>query len=363
MLSFTQAYTVHLVEAAAIQTVLTQFPRAQIKTDDREPLRQFPDKHAATLALLTDGTPLQVMARDDEGRWVYVRVEGGVQEGWVAVASIINLDDLSGLPIQTISAEDILNNLDYWNFTPAMQRVFALGQSLGNRPDYFSKVGDSITVSRAYLYPFSYHVYNLTERYLYLQTALDFFNISEEHSKTAFREPSRAARGGWTTDNVLAEDYYYLCKAGDTRLSCEYRINQPASALIMIGTNDAVIMDPAHYAKNLRRIIETSFAMGVIPVISTIPAQPRNEVRVGRFNLIIVEVAQEYNIPLWNYWHAMEQLPNRGLSFDGVHPSAPPNEAGTTLFTDENLQYGYTLRNLMALHVLDLLLFDVMYAA
>lgn len=344
------------------QALLAEYPSAQVNTADREPLRQLPDKHAAVLALLTSATSLRVLARNDDGRWVYVRIDADVLEGWLPVPAISTTDDLSGLLIQPISAEDILNNLDYWNFTPAMQDVFALGQSLGNRVDYFSKVGDSITVNRGYLQPFAYGVYDLTERYLYLQTALDFFNVDADHPDSAFREPTRAAGVGWTTDDLLALDPYYLCGRNDTRLECEYHISKPASALIMIGTNDAVSMSVERYTDNLRQIVEISLKMGVIPVLSTLPSQPRNELQIDQFNLAIVQITQDYNIPLWNYWLALERLPDHGLSRDGIHPSSPPNDAGTTLFTDDYLQYGYTVRNLMALHVLDLLLFDVIYA-
>jgi hypothetical protein len=37
-----------------------------------------------------------------------------------------------------------------------------------------------------------------------------------------------------------------------------------------------------------------------------------------------------------------------------VHPSSPPN-GNAADFSAENLQYGYTVRNLGALHILDIL--------
>jgi hypothetical protein len=116
---------------------------------------------------------------------------------------------------------------------------------------------------------------------------------------------------------------------------------------------------PEKYEANMRRIIEISLEWGVIPVISTIPPQFERDDRVTAYNLILIELANEYDVPLWNYWLALQSLPNRGMSEDGVHPSAPPSNAGTTIFTEANLEYGFTVRNLMALEVLHLFLYNI----
>ena len=50
----------------------------------------------------------------------------------------------------------------------------------------------------------------------------------------------------------------------------------------------------------------------------------------------------------------METIPNQGLSSDGLHPSLPPDGAPGRFSTD-NLQYGYTVRNLTALQTLDVI--------
>jgi hypothetical protein len=97
--------------------------------------------------------------------------------------------------------------------------------------------------------------------------------------------------------------------------------------------------------------------------LSTLPARlvPGGE-RIEEFNQIIRNVALAYDVPLWDYASVMATLPNQGLSDDGVHPSLPPGPVtATTDFTPENLQYGYTLRNLMALQVLDQIWRQVIY--
>jgi hypothetical protein len=113
----------------------------------------------------------------------------------------------------------------------------------------------------------------------------------------------------------------------------------------------------------LRQIVEISINMGVIPVLSTLP--PKNidaeqERRVTAWNEVIRAVSIQYDVPLWDYYSTMKPLPNRGMSTDGLHPSVPPDGA-TGRFTAENLQYGFTVRNLNALQVLDALWKAVMY--
>jgi lysophospholipase L1-like esterase len=126
-------------------------------------------------------------------------------------------------------------------------------------------------------------------------------------------------------------------------------------ALIMIGTNDSGGVAPTEYAANLRRIIEISISMGVIPVISTIPPKhvdAWNNARVDEWNTIIRNMARQYDIPLWDYWLALQKAPNQGIGPDGIHPSAPPDGATGKLMGDY-LNYGYTIRNLTALKVLN----------
>jgi hypothetical protein len=173
---------------------------------------------------------------------------------------------------------------------------------------------------------------------------------------------SLAAKGGWSTFSVLAAslaDRTY-CRAGESPLVCEYRLIKPAVALIMLGTNDVLGTHDEAYLANLRRILGDTISLGILPVISTIPPFQRSghEARADQLNNLIVAVAQEQGVPVWNYWAALQSLPNHGMGPDGVHPSWAPDASD---FTPENLQYGSTMRNLTALQVLDALWRQVMY--
>ncbi len=325
-----------------------------------QPLYQFPDRQSTINGFYDARAAFHGLSVYTDGDWIYVRMDDDGAEGWLPQNIVTLAGDADTLPLRSVEPIEILLNAEYWNFSDQSHDIFLQGQELGNYPDTFSKVGDSITVNRAFLQPFGKGVYDISA-YPELQSALDFFNIDENHPITSYIQPTRAAGVGWTTRHLLEPDTDFLCARGDLRLTCEYRNTKPAFALIMIGTNDVVSIPIERYEQNLRRIVDISVAYGVVPVLSTIPPQRRQDDAVRAFNLKIIEVAQDYHIPVWNYWLGLQALPGNGMSQDGIHPSMPPNNAGTTNFTDEFLRYGYTLRNLMALNVLHLMLYQVMY--
>jgi hypothetical protein len=97
---------------------------------------------------------------------------------------------------------------------------------------------------------------------------------------------------------------------------------------------------PAEFETRMRLIIEYLINRGVIPVLSTIPnQQPKYSMRmtVRQVNVILERLAKEYDIPLWNYWKAVEPLDNHGLAGDNTHISPE----------------GFWMRNLTALQMLD----------
>lgn len=246
------------------------------------------------------------------------------------------------------------------NITPRAREIFLAGQARGNRADRFSKVGDSITIPPQFLALIDKGDYNL-RRYAALQATIDFFSATPVRNGSSFANQSLAAKFGWPTRQVLNPwAAGEICSSGEIPLECEYRLTQPAVALIMLGTNDVPSTPAAVYADALREIVEFSILRGVIPALSTIPSFNRagSEQRPRELNAIVVALALDYQIPLWDFWAATQHLPNHGLSGDGVHPAWGPAPAD---FTEDNLrQYGGAMRNLLALQMLDSLRTQVM---
>jgi len=221
--------------------------------------------------------------------------------------------------------------------------IYARGLELGNNSRAFSKIGDCEAVASWFLKDFDLgeRYYNLGE-YASLQSVIDYY-------KGSFERESLAAKAGFTAASALSALWAdpYKCEKGETPLECEYRVNKPVLAFIMLGTND--YNHRATFEPNLRKVVERSIELGVIPVLVT---KADNLEGDNSLNATIAAIANEYNVPLWNYWAAVQSLPNAGLQEDKAHLTWAPN-----LFDDpNNLLFAWPVRNLNALQTLELLM-------
>lgn len=325
-------------------------PDAQVMADTALRLRAAPTTESDILRLLEGATPLTVLGVTLEQDWLNVRVPDGTI-GWVSAEYVDVFIDLDAL--FPPSAGEVRLSADV---IAHIQQVYAQGQSLGNNPNVFAKVGDSITVSSLTLHPVGVGLYTLGD-YAYLQGVIDFYAAGETRDgRNAFNDESVAAGIGWTTYAVLDPEEADLefCLPGEMPLLCEYRLLRPSVALIMYGTNDIGVLESLQYRANLDRIVTLTEAQGIIPVLTTVPVRVDYEARTREFNQIVTEVALEHQIPLLDYGAAMQPLGLAGLDLDQVHPSPPPKGyEGAADFRESNLGYGYVVRNLTALQMLD----------
>jgi hypothetical protein len=163
----------------------------------------------------------------------------------------------------------------------------------------------------------------------------------------SFARESLAVKGGMNVAAVLSPlradaDY---CNTGESPLACEFRLYNPSFAIISM--EEAWSGEPEKYGKYMRQVIEYTAEQGILPVIAT---KADNLEGGDRINAIIAQLAWEYDIPLWNFWAAVQPLSGHGLIEDGFHLTH-----GNNFFFDVSLsgQTGYTLRNLTALQVID----------
>lgn len=221
-----------------------------------------------------------------------------------------------------------------------VEDIYALGQSLGNDPQAFAKVGDCGGSISWFLGPFEDgpNHYNLGE-YTYLQTLIDHFSGS-------FGRNSVAAQNGFTASSVFAPVWsdQSQCYPGETPLACEYRVLKPSFVFVMLGTNDR--WNIGAFEGNMREIIEYSINHGVVPILGTKADNFEGDESINR---IIARLAIEYEVPLWNFWRAVQPLPRHGLEKDEVHLTWGP----VNFDEPENLQMAWPVRNLTALQALD----------
>jgi hypothetical protein len=236
----------------------------------------------------------------------------------------------------------------------AMRAVYLRGLAAGNRAAVFVKVGDSITQSGSFLWDYG-PTSALTRwsfgAYSDFEPPRAYFNatlVDERHS--SFDRESLAADSGWTSTRALAADAMLLRQ--------ELSTLRPSIALIMLGSGDVDVNEVSVFRANLTRVVQIVLAANVIPVLSTIPRRTNSattRMMWPFFVEAIREVAAAQQVPLQDYWIAMEPLPGNGLSEDGEHPSVyrlPSGHAEPTDFTPAGLAYGYNVRNLQTLATL-----------
>ncbi len=217
--------------------------------------------------------------------------------------------------------------------------IFEQGRQLGNNPRAFSKIGDCGSTPAWFLGDFDRGpaFYDLGP-YTGVQPVIDYYQGS-------FARTSLAARAGFNASALFATLWAdrSFCNANEAPLACEYRVQRPSLAFIMLGTNDH--WHPEEFEPQMRRIIEYSIAAGVIPILST---KADNAEKDWSINATIARLAQEYDIPLWNFWGAVHTLPNGGLQEDLAHLTW----SGNDFSNPETLRKAWPNRNLGALQML-----------
>ena len=226
--------------------------------------------------------------------------------------------------------------------------IYQHGIRLGNNPHAFSKIGDCQSITTYFLSYFDTpRLYNLGE-YSAFQQTIDWYAGS-------FSRESQAVKGGFNAAAILSplRADPKLCNTNENPIQCEFRLNRPSIAIISL--EEWWAGHPENYEFYIRQIIEYAIAQGVVPIIAT---KADNLEGNHLINQTIANLAQEYNIPLWNFWAAVQILPNHGLitlnssgETDMFHLT---HSEGYYFYNDPSgSQSGWSIRNLTALQSLD----------
>ncbi|MBI3158669.1 MAG: hypothetical protein HYZ26_03590 [Chloroflexi bacterium] len=225
-----------------------------------------------------------------------------------------------------------------------IRRVFEIGLAQGRAPRRFSVIGDCQSIPTYFFTEFDGAPdinYYLGEGYAHLQDTIDWF-------KGSFGG-GLAAQGGQNVAAVFSPLWAdpSACASGEGPLACELRISRASIALISLEENWNG--DAEGYRVNLERIVQYTLSQAVIPVLAT---KANNLEGDHSINRTIVETARAYELPLWNYWASLQDLPDQGLYADRFHltQGAP----GRFDYRGEILT-GWAMRNLTGLQVLDAL--------
>ena len=232
--------------------------------------------------------------------------------------------------------------------SPAMVEVFERGLAAGREPNRFSKIGDCQNITTYFLAMYDGGTYRLGDEYAYLQPTIDYFAGS-------WARKSLAVKGGlnviavqnpmWTAAVEQYTKKVGTCKKGETPLVCELRDFNPSFALISMEESWAGSYDL--YDTNMRQIVEYVLSLDIVPILAT---RTETLTQDRQINDIIVKIAQDYEVPLWNFGAAVASLPDAGKrDNDEFHLTE-----GRPFFDDpEMMTKGWPWRNLTALQALD----------
>ncbi len=149
----------------------------------------------------------------------------------------------------------------------------------------------------------------------------------------------------WTVTDPLWADKT-VCLPNETPVTCEIRLHRPSIIIIRIGSNDAGV--PGSFDFNVRQVVEYAIQQGVIPVIGT--KADRFEGPDNANNIILRQIAADFEIQLWDFDAIMATIPGRGLDVDNVHLTTFYAHDYTSPVAFER---GHGVHNLTALMMLD----------
>jgi len=224
----------------------------------------------------------------------------------------------------------------------AMKSVYQRGLAAGNDPTHFSVIGDCQNVSSYFLSTFDKPGdYSLGSDYAYLQPTIDYYQGSYSHV-------SLAVKGGFNAAAVISplRSDPKSCNPNESPLDCELRTWRPSIVIVSMETWWS--HKPAQeYDKYMRKVLDRIIEYGAVPIIAT---KADNLEGDNSINATVAELAYEYDIPMWNFWAAVQPLPDKGLSPDGFHLTF-----GRNFFDDPNRMKNdaWPWRNLTALQSLD----------
>ncbi len=356
-------------------------------------LRSVPSKYARRIGALPYGTRVTVL--EIKENWAAVRAPSGAT-GWVparfvrpasslaAAPALVTLDAPAPQPAAqppaaraplapratAVAASEEVRApppLQAQAIHPgaAARAIAARGRALGNRPNVFSMIGDSLTANQPFMRGFGKGEYNLGA-HTDLNPVLGYFSASpREGVPNSFVNKSAAVT---TAFNAAAAfdpswthwtDPEHLCQPDESPVLCEFRLSKPGSVIILLGPEDMQVYDTTTYRTYLARLVKTAIDSGVIPVLSTFPATSDNPKLqlAAPFNDVVRQIAAQYRVPWIELRDNAMALRDNGVKSDGFHLSDYGPAYG---FDSEPAQWsGCTLRNFLTLQMLNHLRRDV----
>jgi endonuclease YncB( thermonuclease family) len=187
--------------------------------------------------------------------------------------------------------------------------VYTTGLAVGTDPHAFSVIGDCQSLPNRFLARVDWDSFTLPTGYEYLQSTVDWFAGEYSRDFVTVRDSATVA----TMFSPLWADSN-RCRPNETPLECEFRLNNPSVVLISLGTNWQT-RSVEEFERYLRDIVEFSINHNVLPIIATKADATASDYPL---NHAMARVAYDFDIPLWNFWSAVQFMPYQGMDPEDV---------------------------------------------
>jgi hypothetical protein len=181
------------------------------------------------------------------------------------------------------------------------RQIFLSGQSLGLNPQAFSVFGDCQSEPDVFMGIYDTDTALVAKLPSGLRETVAWFAGS-------FNRQSPTVKGGTTTGALLWPPWHedqFTCTIYESPLQCELRLHQPAFVILRVGTHYE-----SHNQDYMRKVLDQLIAAGVVPILSTKADDSELDHHV---DAEYAQLAVEYNLPFWNFWAALNELPDHGL--------------------------------------------------
>ncbi|HET7144018.1 MAG TPA: hypothetical protein VFI68_08375 [Anaerolineales bacterium] len=225
-----------------------------------------------------------------------------------SVTSVTSTAQVTLTPPSLSTTATATPNLDKWKELPVnptaysnVRDIYENGLLLGNDPHAFSIFGDCQTRPDEFFGVFD------TDP-LILESLSPELRETVINFEGSFDRESSTSQDGTTPGSLLWDQWHrgeYGCAFGETPVQCELRTHRPSFVIIQIGTHFE-----SRNTEYLRDIINQLIDAGVVPILAT---KADNRELDNRINRDMALLAAEFNSPLWNFWAALSDLPDRGL--------------------------------------------------
>lgn len=219
----------------------------------------------------------------------------------VTVTKDIHVEEASVTATETPISNEWMSASILPEPTETIRAIYEYGQTLGNNPSAFSIFGDCQARPDEFFGRFD------TDKIL-VNSLTPKLQETVNHFYGSFNRESPTAQDGTTPGALLWDQWHrgeYGCRFAETPVDCELRIHNPSFVIIQIGSHFE-----SRNTEYLRRIITQLIDRGVVPILAT---KADNRELDHRINRDMYLLAQEFDLPLWNFWASLSDLPNRGL--------------------------------------------------